>query len=99
MSVDDMRKILDDQYHSCGICRETLVRPAIDHCHSTGRVRGLLCHRCNTWLAAIESTWFHASAKRYLAKHSEYPSPFFKDANHAKRLSEGAAKAKAKRRL
>ena len=44
--------MLNAQDCSCKICGahqsttrdETLV---VDHCHSTGKVRGLLCHKCN----------------------------------------------------
>jgi hypothetical protein len=36
----------------CAVCRSALVKAGmkscnIDHCHATGRVRGILCRRCN----------------------------------------------------
>ncbi len=37
------------QNGKCAICRTSFlfVKPCIDHCHSSGRVRGMLCPQCN----------------------------------------------------
>lgn len=52
----------------CAICgREA--RLVIDHCHASGKVRGLLCNRCNGTLAALESPGWLESAQAYLADH------------------------------
>lgn len=36
----------------CALCGEREAR-VIDHCHETGQVRGLLCHKCNMGLGAL----------------------------------------------
>ena len=47
--------LLEAQDGKCAICRMQFSRwgrniPNIDHDHITGRVRGLLCRKCNTGL-------------------------------------------------
>ena len=68
--------MLTEQGNGCAICRTQVYDPsrpafrlAIDHCHSTGAVRGLLCKNCNTGLGLFkDSTDTLASAIAYLTK-------------------------------
>lgn len=54
LSLEDYNALLEKQGHSCGICQVPFSslkrRPHVDHCHSTGKVRGILCPNCNVTL-------------------------------------------------
>lgn len=62
------------QSSSCAVCRAT--EPGsnhwhTDHCHSTGKVRGILCQHCNIMLGqAKDSAKTLAAAIEYLIKHA-----------------------------
>lgn len=50
IGVVDYRRMLAAQGGKCAICEKAPKkgrRLAVDHCHRTGKVRGLLCGSCN----------------------------------------------------
>lgn len=51
LTLEQFKAMAISQNHVCAICREPPVRArmAVDHCHVTGKVRGLLCEFCN-WM-------------------------------------------------
>lgn len=49
--VEDMRAAQDGR---CAICKRATTRLFIDHCHTKGHVRALLCQTCNTFLGWYE---------------------------------------------
>ena len=50
-NVLEKHKSVDNR---CEVCLETKKLLAVDHCHSSGNVRGLLCMRCNLLLGKVE---------------------------------------------
>lgn len=52
LTEDTYQRLFDKQGGCCAICgkRSTLV---VDHCHTNGHVRGLLCQPCNTGLGKL----------------------------------------------
>lgn len=67
--------MVDSQDGVCDICREPNRdgrELCVDHDHKTGKVRALLCHKCNLGIEAFkENTKVLAKAMEYLAKHSQ----------------------------
>jgi hypothetical protein len=53
MSLDDYDKMLAEQNGCCKVCGSSTSQTQrtehffVDHCHATGKVRGLLCIKCN----------------------------------------------------
>lgn len=55
MGNDDYQSFLEAQGGRCAICGEVPgdTSLAVDHDHETGKVRGLLCFKCNTALGML----------------------------------------------
>lgn len=49
ITPEEFDRMLDEQGGHCATCPETGPLQ-VDHCHDTGRVRGLLCRACNSTL-------------------------------------------------
>src|SRR3990167_45534 len=66
ITLQEYEERLKKQQGVCAICGSPPKRKnlAVDHDHTTGRVRGLLCLRCNGTLAWMEQ--HHTKALQYL---------------------------------
>lgn len=71
ITVEEYRRLLKEQDNKCSICSKELgEKLVIDHCHSTGDVRGLLCRSCNGGIGLLTDRHevVH-SAEVYLKRH------------------------------
>lgn len=67
--------MLEMQGGVCAICggKDKNFRLAVDHCHQTGKIRGLLCSACNKAIGGFkDSPMLLIKAMRYLHKHLEH---------------------------
>ena len=66
LSVEDFERLYKKQHGKCPIC-DSYKKLVVDHCHTKGHVRGLLCQQCNSLLGlAKESTMILSQASKYL---------------------------------
>jgi hypothetical protein len=56
ISIEDYNSLLEKQGGVCALCnKQHLRRPLnVDHCHNTGKVRGLLCDKCNLGIGLFD---------------------------------------------
>lgn len=71
----ERQKLSDAQEQSCAICKKHesnfKKRLAVDHNHKTGKVRGLLCYRCNKFLVGRFTLTTIKPVITYLEKYDE----------------------------
>jgi hypothetical protein len=64
MTPEDYGRLLEEQQGVCAVCglpeisvrRGKLVPLCVDHDHQTGKVRGLLCSKCNAALGMLKES-------------------------------------------
>lgn len=74
----DYDALVEAQNGTCGICRVPLSKlqkrgAHVDHDHSNGRVRGVICMACNLKLAVLDDAPWCAAAREYLARPGMAP--------------------------
>lgn len=90
LSGAEYQTMAASQGHKCALCGTSEVGRygkeakwkaghwMIDHCHETGRIRGLLCHKCNVRIGAYEGLKKEigfAVVEAYLNETGALPSP------------------------
>ena len=76
IKLSDYNDMLEAQGHKCAICGQDETRfkkkLVIDHDHSTGAVRQLLCNMCNHGIGNFKDDIdLMANAIKYILKHSK----------------------------
>lgn len=59
LTLDDYTEMFDNQNGLCAICNtgnSSWGKLAVDHCHISGKVRGLLCFNCNTSIGKMNDS-------------------------------------------
>lgn len=75
VTLEKVERVFEQQGNACAVCRialpdllspekrrGTMNVPTLDHCHKTGRLRGILCNHCNRGLGL-----FHDDSERLRA--------------------------------
>lgn len=55
--MEDFDDMLRKQDYKCAICRCNFKKRCVDHDHTTGVVRGLLCDRCNMGIGKLKDKY------------------------------------------
>jgi len=74
VTLDQFNQVLKDQNGVCAICgckhKNKLIFPVLDHCHSSGKFRGILCALCNKALGLFKDDVGRlAKAIKYLERN------------------------------
>lgn len=76
MSKEEILALLNSQDNKCKLCGKELTLDTkethVDHNHTTGNVRGVLCYRCNLMTGFIENKrYLLIKITEYLTQHTD----------------------------
>lgn len=83
ITPERLEELLDTDTQ-CQICGTIfgIQKAHVDHCHNTGKLRGLLCQTCNTGIGHLkDDIQTLQKAIKYLEKHTELPTVNLDDKN------------------
>lgn len=70
LSFDNYEMLIKSQNNMCLICKDIFnssIKPCVDHCHKTDKIRGILCSKCNAGIGLLnEDIMLMRNAIKYL---------------------------------
>ena len=69
IASSEVDNIFIEQTGKCALCGKELIKFCVDHDHFTGKVRGLLCYRCNIIIGGLDDPDFRSKAVAYIGMH------------------------------
>lgn len=71
ISIEEQERMFKSQNYRCKICNCIPTKPCVDHCHTTGKIRGILCNNCNFALGMFDdNVHILENALNYLRENS-----------------------------
>jgi len=78
MNLNEYKARLLHQNNKCLLCEKEFAdggfssdSPVVDHCHSSGKIRGILCNECNRGLGYFrDNSLALAKASKYIEENS-----------------------------
>jgi hypothetical protein len=78
LTLDMYEDMVLSQGDSCAICKDGTSKLNVDHNHTTGKVRGLLCHSCNLAIGLLkDDVQITLNAAEYIKNDGTYLSKQF----------------------
>lgn len=72
ITIDDYKRLRIEQKDCCAICgNKPKTRLVVDHCHTSGKARALLCDSCNRWVGILENPPDLSRHRLYIVKWNE----------------------------
>lgn len=72
LSPEQFTALLAEQGNACAICRDSGKKWCVDHDHTTGKIRAILCYCCNIAIGNLgDSARIASAAAEYLTKHGK----------------------------
>jgi len=75
LSIEEYEELLSKQNNKCAICntdqKDLKRKLVVDHCHSSNKIRGLLCSHCNVGIGMLKENQDNlVAAIQYLKDNS-----------------------------
>lgn len=72
LSLEDYNKQCAEQQNLCACCGKQVKTLYVDHCHSSEKIRGFICHSCNAGIGLLgDSVAGLEKAIQYLNRNKE----------------------------